>query len=78
MSDTATMTAQHANVFLPKEARILRVSRPTASEKHFTLQFVDGSQLEYVPGHFERIVHVRHVYACKACDRAGAETGGER
>lgn len=31
----------------------------------------ESSVLEYIPGHFERIVHVRHVYACKACDAAG-------
>jgi transposase len=28
-------------------------------------------QLEYVPGHFERIEHVRHKYACKHCDQNG-------
>jgi transposase len=25
-------------------------------------------QLEYVPGHFERIEHVRHRYACRKCE----------
>jgi NAD(P)H-flavin reductase len=44
MSDT------HANIFLPREAKILRVSNPTASEKHFTLQFTDGAGIDYVPG----------------------------
>lgn len=28
-------------------------------------------QIEYVPGHFERIEHVRHKYACKQCDQNG-------
>ena len=28
-------------------------------------------QVEYVPGHFERWRHVRHTYACPACDAAG-------
>lgn len=28
-------------------------------------------QIEYVPGHFERIEHVRHKYACKQCDASG-------
>jgi transposase len=28
-------------------------------------------QLEYIPGHFERIEHVRHKYACKHCDANG-------
>ena len=40
----------HDNLFLPREARILHTSRPTESEKHFTLQLADGSPLEYVPG----------------------------
>lgn len=28
-------------------------------------------QLEYIPGHFERIEHIRHKYACKQCDQNG-------
>ena len=40
----------HHNLFLPREAKILHTSRPTESEKHFTLQLADGSPLEYVPG----------------------------
>ena len=28
-------------------------------------------QIEYIPGHFERIEHVRHKYACKRCDASG-------
>lgn len=28
-------------------------------------------QVEYIPGHFERWRHVRHTYACPACDAAG-------
>lgn len=43
-------TGSHYNVFLPREAKILHTSRPTESEKHFTLQLADGSPLEYVPG----------------------------
>lgn len=27
-------------------------------------------QLEYIPGHFERLHHVRRKYACRACERA--------
>jgi NAD(P)H-flavin reductase len=41
---------EHPNLYLPKEARIIRTSRPTASEKHFTLQLADHSELEFVPG----------------------------
>jgi NAD(P)H-flavin reductase len=40
----------HANLFLPREAKILHTSRPTESEKHFTLQLADGGALDYVPG----------------------------
>jgi transposase len=28
-------------------------------------------QIEYVPGHFERVEHVRFKYACKHCDQSG-------
>jgi transposase len=28
-------------------------------------------QIEYIPGHFERIRHVRKKYACPRCERAG-------
>jgi len=28
-------------------------------------------QIEYIPGHFERIQHVRKKYACPRCERAG-------
>jgi NAD(P)H-flavin reductase len=47
MSDAAP---EHPNVFMPREARILRTYRPTATEKHFTLQLADGSRLDFQPG----------------------------
>lgn len=28
-------------------------------------------QLEYIPGHFERLEHVRFKYACRSCERSG-------
>lgn len=28
-------------------------------------------QVEYIPGHFERFHHIRHTYACSACDANG-------
>jgi transposase len=28
-------------------------------------------QIEYIPGHFERIEHIRFKYACKQCDQNG-------
>ncbi|HET6350816.1 MAG TPA: FAD/NAD(P)-binding protein [Coriobacteriia bacterium] len=38
------------NIFMPREAKIIRTSRPTASEKHITLQLADHSPLEFEPG----------------------------
>ena len=33
----------------------------------------EGSwQIEYLPGHFERIQHVRKKYACSRCEQAAA------
>jgi transposase len=34
-------------------------------------------QIEYFPGHFERIHHVRKKYACPACENNGASPGIE-
>ncbi len=39
-----------ANVFLPREATILRVTQPTPLERHFTLRMADDSPLEFDPG----------------------------
>ncbi len=50
---TETITPQasaHKSLFLPREARILHTSQPTATEKHFTLQLADGGQLDFQPG----------------------------
>ncbi len=30
-------------------------------------------QIEYIPGHFERLQHVRKKYACENCEQAGRE-----
>lgn len=38
------------NVFLPKEAEILRADQMTPSEKHFTLRIKDGSVMNFNPG----------------------------
>jgi sulfhydrogenase subunit gamma (sulfur reductase) len=38
------------NLFLPREAKIVRTAQPTLNEKHFTLRLADGSQLEHQPG----------------------------
>ncbi|MGC4048139.1 MAG: IS66 family transposase [Paludibaculum sp.] len=34
-------------------------------------------QVEYLPGHFERIHHVRKKYACVACENSGGKPGIE-
>jgi sulfhydrogenase subunit gamma (sulfur reductase) len=49
MSTESAATA-HPNLYLPREARIIRTSRPTPSEKHFTLHLADHSALDFVPG----------------------------
>ncbi|MHB9004482.1 MAG: FAD/NAD(P)-binding protein, partial [Coriobacteriia bacterium] len=50
-ADAAAPDALHSSLFLPREATILHTHQPTASEKHFTLQFVDGEPFEFAPGH---------------------------
>jgi NAD(P)H-flavin reductase len=50
MSLETVQTHDHTSLFLPREARILRTSQPTASEKHFTLQMTDGKAFEFMPG----------------------------
>lgn len=38
------------NIFLPREATILRTVQATATEKHFTLKMNDGRPMEFEPG----------------------------
>src|SRR5512137_1124062 len=38
------------NIFLPREATIVRASRPTGSETHFTLRMADGQPMRFSPG----------------------------
>ncbi|OFZ69741.1 MAG: hypothetical protein A3K03_03670 [Bdellovibrionales bacterium RIFOXYD1_FULL_44_7] len=38
------------NIFLPREAEIVRADRITKSEKHFTLKMKDGKQVQFAPG----------------------------
>ena len=40
----------HENIFLPREAKILRVHKPTDSERHFTLSLADGARMNFEPG----------------------------
>jgi transposase len=48
-----------------------RKACPCCGTQRCRVSTQESCVLEYVPGHFERILHVRHVYACKACDQAG-------
>jgi len=41
---------EQESLFLPRKAKILHTAQPTASEKHFTLQMVDGEPFEFEPG----------------------------
>jgi NAD(P)H-flavin reductase len=43
-------TESKPNIFLPKEARVVRVAAPTEHERHFTLRLADGSQMSFEPG----------------------------
>ena len=38
------------NIFMPREATIVRCVQPTATETHFTLKMTDGQPMEYEPG----------------------------
>ncbi|MDA3811573.1 MAG: 4Fe-4S dicluster domain-containing protein [Spirochaetaceae bacterium] len=47
----AEIAAQRSqNVFMPKQAMILRAHQATATEKHFTLKMADGSSVHFEPG----------------------------
>lgn len=52
MSDTHGVLpdGEHRGLFVPREAKIIHASRPTASEKHFTLQLASGEPLQFTPG----------------------------
>lgn len=44
---------------------------PCCGEERCRVSSHESMVLEYIPGHFERITHVQHIYACKACDLDG-------
>lgn len=47
----AEMAAQKSqNVFMPRQAMILRAEQTTATERHFTLKMADGSSVHFEPG----------------------------
>ncbi|MBF0362252.1 MAG: FAD/NAD(P)-binding protein [Oligoflexia bacterium] len=40
----------YSNIFLPKEAKILRAIQATQSERHFTLQLANKEKMKFEPG----------------------------
>src|SRR5512137_1895972 len=38
------------NIFMPREAKIIRTAQPTPLEKHFTLKLADGKPMKFEPG----------------------------
>jgi len=46
---TCSCASQYENIFLPREAEIVRATRVTDLEKHFTLKMKDGA-MTYAPG----------------------------
>ncbi|MFA6092773.1 MAG: FAD/NAD(P)-binding protein [Elusimicrobiota bacterium] len=52
MTPTCTCEEKSAkqNIFLPREAKIVRVEAPTEFERHFTLKMADAAPMEFQPG----------------------------
>ncbi len=46
---TCSCASRYDNIFLPREAEIVRAARVTQTEKHFTLKMKDGA-MTYAPG----------------------------
>ena len=46
---TCSCASRYDNIFLPREAEILRAARVTETEKHFTLKMKEGA-MHYAPG----------------------------
>ena len=44
---------------------------PCCGEERQEIGAEESWQIEYIPGHFERLQHVRKKYACPRCERAG-------
>lgn len=38
------------DLFLPREAKVVKTAQPTELEKHFTLQMLDGEPVDFQPG----------------------------
>ena len=52
---------------LPAEQRLC----PCCGVERKEIGGEESWQIEYIPGHFERIQHVRKKYACPSCEHAG-------
>ena len=52
---------------LPAEQRLC----PCCGVERKEIGSEESWQIEYIPGHFERIQHVRKKYACPSCEHAG-------
>jgi len=50
MSQAQTHSHDHENIFLPKQARIVRIDQPTDAERHFTLRLADDTDMAFQPG----------------------------
>ena len=71
---TCSCASLHENIFLPREAEIIRAARVTETEKHFTLKMKDGS-MQYAPG---QILEVSvHGYGEIPIGFASSPTRGE-
>src|SRR5512135_2802798 len=46
---TCSCASRYDNIFMPREAEIVRAARVTDTEKHFTLKMKDGA-MQYAPG----------------------------
>ena len=47
---TCSCASRYDNIFLPREAEVIRAARVTETEKHFTLKMKDGDAMRYAPG----------------------------
>ena len=47
-AETAAQRSQ--NIFMPRQAMILKANQATATEMHFTLKMADGSSVQFEPG----------------------------
>jgi len=49
-TEAQSASVPRANIFMPREAEIVRAKQITATEKHFTLKMKDGQPMTFEPG----------------------------